>query len=235
MLSYDHFFDFDRVEALVHNATSSDARKADEQGRTILHWLCFSDEDAPTLVEHMLSLGAEVDAVDKEGNTPLLDCAYQGRVDGARVLLEHGADVEWRNKYNHNASIYARSELYNGLGMMIVARRRHRGGARRAIQHLADGGQGAAKEAQVPRAGERRGAVRAGQARPEASTRFPDMYTEYDAWNPDHPDPPEPIPLPRSHYADARMVLPDTFHEALQYDTEFRDEFSRRMEGGAVI
>ena len=59
----------------------------------------------------------------------------------------------------------------------------------------------------------------------EASTRFPDMYTEYDAWNPDHPDPPEPIPLPRSHYADARMVLPDTFHEALQYDTEFRDEF----------
>ena len=72
MLSYDHFFDFDRVEELVLNhANASDALKADDQGRTILHWLCFSDEDAPTLVEHMLSLGAEVDAVDKEGNTPL--------------------------------------------------------------------------------------------------------------------------------------------------------------------
>ena len=228
MLSYDHFFDFDRVEELVLNhANASDALKADDQGRTILHWLCFSDEDAPTLVEHMLSLGAEVDAVDKEGNTPLLDCAYQGRVDGARVLLEHGADVEWRNKYNHNASIYARSELYNGLGMMIEAWPGAATAAAREALYNTSLMVDKERRKKHKYLGQGSDAARYAQGKRgrEASTRFPDMYTEYDAWNPDHPDPPEPIPLPRSHYADARMVLPDTFHEALQYDTEFRDEF----------
>ena len=77
MLSYDHFFDFDRVEAL---STTPILRRA-QGGRAGARHLALAvlfDEDAPTLVERMLGLGAEV-AVDKEGNTPLLDCAPRPR------------------------------------------------------------------------------------------------------------------------------------------------------------
>ena len=44
-------------------------------------------------VSKLLSSGADVNARDELGGTPLLDAAWSGNVDITRVLLQHGADV----------------------------------------------------------------------------------------------------------------------------------------------
>jgi len=46
----------------------------------------------------LLESGADPDAKNKEGNTPLHAAAYRGHIDVASLLLEHGADPCVTNK-----------------------------------------------------------------------------------------------------------------------------------------
>ncbi|KAJ3038414.1 hypothetical protein HK097_003180 [Rhizophlyctis rosea] len=64
------------------------------------HWLLKIGDrsDAPDLIRYFHSLGADVDAGDEEGVTPLVKALLSGEKGVARVLLECGAGIDlcWR-------------------------------------------------------------------------------------------------------------------------------------------
>ena len=43
--------------------------------------------------DYLLNNGAEINAIDKENNTPLHEAARKGRLNVVQVLLAHGADA----------------------------------------------------------------------------------------------------------------------------------------------
>jgi uncharacterized protein len=55
------------------------------------------------MVELLIELGAEVEAMDYEGQTALLNAAHSGHIDVIEVLVEAGADVDWCDEEGNTA------------------------------------------------------------------------------------------------------------------------------------
>jgi len=51
----------------------------------------------------LVDAGADLDAVDKRGATPLLICCASGRVDLMDILLSNGANLDATDMNNQNA------------------------------------------------------------------------------------------------------------------------------------
>lgn len=77
------------VLALIANG--ADIHVRDEAGRTALHHAALSSE--PAVLAMLLDAGAQVDAVDDEGYTPLAWACAHGNIGAARLLLSHRASV----------------------------------------------------------------------------------------------------------------------------------------------
>jgi uncharacterized protein len=60
---------------------------------TILHWA--SDHRFIRVVEGLLEAGASVDALDKNGASPLMYVSESGYLDLAEYLIVHGASLDW--------------------------------------------------------------------------------------------------------------------------------------------
>ena len=83
------------IKALMRDefAASSEnfVNTADESGNRPLHMVIAAGDHAECVLE-LLTLGADPEAVDPSGLTPLLLAAIHRRPGSARVLLEYGAD-----------------------------------------------------------------------------------------------------------------------------------------------
>ncbi|VDO65046.1 unnamed protein product, partial [Haemonchus placei] len=71
-------------------------------GMTALHWAI--DSGCDKVIQFLISKGADVNAVDPEGNTPLHFAAYCHREAAAEVLISKGADRMARNSDGQTAS-----------------------------------------------------------------------------------------------------------------------------------
>ena len=95
--------DFDRVVELI--ALGADVNLVDRAGgHTPLHFA--AREQHAGIAQTLLSAGAEVDARDRFGKTPLMMALFSVRDrDGEviRVLLASGADPELENNYGISA------------------------------------------------------------------------------------------------------------------------------------
>jgi len=108
----------DAVAALVSGKAELDAM--DDDGRTALHWGAFAytpqamhiyrRQDAPhdtvfqdpgpaVAMELLIAAGANVEAKDKDGDTPLHNAARLHAPRAAEMLLKHGAKRGSRNKH----------------------------------------------------------------------------------------------------------------------------------------
>lgn len=103
----DKYLEFTRGQ--LHNLDSKDLL-----GMNALHWSSLRGHEGITRL--LLQHGAEVDAIQAGGNTPLLlsvcslSCAVTGIFDGRlnttseistpRILLDRGADINCKNNYN---------------------------------------------------------------------------------------------------------------------------------------
>ncbi|CAG0902819.1 unnamed protein product, partial [Cyprideis torosa] len=93
------------VEFLVREA------KADLEGReNIFGWTALSlaaMEGHTHVMEILLAAGAEVDARDSNGLTPLQWACKEGALEGVRLLIDHGADWTLADGYGVNAVWHA--------------------------------------------------------------------------------------------------------------------------------
>ena len=58
-------------------------------------------------IGNLLSKGAEIDARDDKGRTPLLVATHANRIDAARALIEKGADVNAKDDIEDSPYLYA--------------------------------------------------------------------------------------------------------------------------------
>ena len=89
----------ERTEELLHAAAEGDA----------------------TLVEALLGAGAFINGTNYNLQTPLIRAAFFGHVEVVRVLLDHGAEVDSKDRLGLNAQDWATKRGFPEAGRMLPA------------------------------------------------------------------------------------------------------------------
>lgn len=82
----------------------ADVEAGDGKGSTLLHGVAQrADPEASEILDALIASGANVNAKDHEGYTPLILAAMTGQIDHVRTLLQAGAEVDLRNDQEESA------------------------------------------------------------------------------------------------------------------------------------
>src|SRR5437588_6208587 len=102
------------VQKLIEYGADIDAR--DELGRTPLYELSEGIHlKDPGVVQLLLHRGTDVNARAKDGSTPLHRATRWGAIEVARILLEHGANVEARDDHDMTPLRCVRARPYDDI------------------------------------------------------------------------------------------------------------------------
>lgn len=74
------------------------------------------------LVESMLDVGADVNAIDEYGDTPLHKAVQQHTIETAALLIARGAKVDVRNRFGATPLHYASANDANTAAAMLIAK-----------------------------------------------------------------------------------------------------------------
>jgi uncharacterized protein len=95
----------------------------DREGRSLLHYAAMADRSAEA--EERLAAGDDPNLGDRRGFTPLHLAAQEGSVETARMLLDHGAEVDPVNIFGNTPLSVA---VFNSRGRGdLIALLRERG------------------------------------------------------------------------------------------------------------
>ncbi|CAK7236952.1 hypothetical protein SCUCBS95973_009782 [Sporothrix curviconia] len=88
--------------------------------RSIVHYaIKYVDVMASIFdAKEVLDLQININATDENGTTPLMKAAYEGSIQVVNMLLENGADVHKRNKFNETAMHFAAQRQVTDNGTM---------------------------------------------------------------------------------------------------------------------
>ena len=98
----------------------------DEHGMTNLHEAA-ANGDALTVLQLLLS-GASVNAPSVEGVTPLMCAAAWGHVEVARILIEHGANIDLTDRRGATAYEIAGEKGENHMASFLHDAKTRRNG-----------------------------------------------------------------------------------------------------------
>lgn len=121
-LAYQHY---EMAEILL--SAGADASILDVNGANALHHLFSSNgvaKDRSELARKVMDNGADINAQDRYGNTPLHNAASLKSEWGVRVLLDNGADTSLRNAQGTNAQEIAYGD--DGMLQTIAAHTQRR-------------------------------------------------------------------------------------------------------------
>jgi ankyrin repeat protein len=92
-------------------------QKQEDSANWLLHRAAIRGETSS--LEMMINLGADVNAPDQQGRTPLHDACLKGHVDTARLLLDRGAKIAARDENGatplHDAALGGSSKVIDFL------------------------------------------------------------------------------------------------------------------------
>jgi ankyrin repeat protein len=74
---------------------------------------------APDIARSLIAAGADVNARQQGGLTPLQEAAIQGRLDLVQLLLDHGADPLARDEQGRTAADWARTRGHSEVGEFL--------------------------------------------------------------------------------------------------------------------
>lgn len=98
------------VKSIIENPERFGVKinQVDDAGNTVLHYLARSKgQDNIEIIENLIELGANIEAKNKEGQTPLISAVLLGNVALVKELLAKGADVNAVDKDGNTPLIYA--------------------------------------------------------------------------------------------------------------------------------
>ncbi|BFG01650.1 acyl-CoA-binding domain-containing protein 6 [Drosophila madeirensis] len=103
------------LSALRHKMKASDANAKDDNGMALIHWA--TDRNAVDIIDFLVSsMGASVNELDSELQTPLHYAASCGHVEGVRTLLKLKASLELHDNDGNSCFDVADSkEIFNML------------------------------------------------------------------------------------------------------------------------
>ena len=99
------------VQELVRRG-EVDVKETDCNGNNILHQICKLDTEKYEIVEYLISVGAAVNQVNREGLTPLIICAGKGYIKSLKTLLKNRGHIDFGGPSTLNSEyddIYAYS------------------------------------------------------------------------------------------------------------------------------
>ena len=101
------------ADLTVHNTGSGD---------TALHVATdFTDFGLDEIVVALLKKGADKDALNNRGHTPLINAAFRGRLPSVETLLTQGADVNISGDDGSTALLYAAERGHHGIVEALLA------------------------------------------------------------------------------------------------------------------
>ncbi len=92
-----------------------DPAKSTKSGRNALHNLAFRSNDVKTL-QYFIDKGADVNQVDKDGNTPLINASARGGLEKVKFLANKTKDINSKNK--EGFSSFMRAIKYNNMDVV---------------------------------------------------------------------------------------------------------------------
>ncbi|WFU80754.1 ankyrin repeat domain-containing protein [Bradyrhizobium sp. CIAT3101] len=116
-----------QVEGLVREGV--DVKLADQDGLTALHYVAdgpsYEDEgEYPKKADILIAAGAEIDVVDRVGETPLFKAVRSGHVQTIEFLLHRGADPARRNSKDETMATVAlqsrRIAVFNEMRSLVT-------------------------------------------------------------------------------------------------------------------
>ncbi|BAO99930.1 ankyrin repeat-containing protein [Wolbachia endosymbiont of Cimex lectularius] len=81
----------------------------------------FGSHSSYNIVGYLIRENANVNAKDKNGNTPFHLAAINGKIDVVKVLLKYNADVNAKNNEGRTALCYATEHNYRKLVELLLA------------------------------------------------------------------------------------------------------------------
>ncbi len=97
-------------------ATPSYLKARNSLGETVLHWLAI--EDQVEAARALLDLGAEVNAVNKFGDSVLMNAAQLNYEAMCALLLERGADPRYQNPRMSGYSVLSKAAHHRKPGVL---------------------------------------------------------------------------------------------------------------------
>ncbi len=104
-----------KTEELKERFDTESVNTADEDGNSLLHIAAASDN--PVIVHFLLSMGADIEAQNVQGQTPLLLALNKKARNAVKALSEHNANIFAKDEFNSFPLEYA--EKTNSFDLLI--------------------------------------------------------------------------------------------------------------------
>jgi hypothetical protein len=98
------------------------ATTTDKRGCSALHWAVAQPDDTgqAACVRVLLDAGADINARDEGGTTPLMNAAWFGGMNAVRELLQRGADPQLRDDKDRNARDLASERGHTAVAAILA-------------------------------------------------------------------------------------------------------------------
>lgn len=103
-------------------SSGAHATNTDKLRRSALHWAVAQSDDSnqAICVRVLLDAGADVNAKDEAGITPLMNAAWFGCEEAVRVLLQHGADPHLCDDKERSAKDLASERGHTAVAALLA-------------------------------------------------------------------------------------------------------------------